>query len=377
MNILEYQEQRLNLQNELTEIIKQAETRSLEESENTRLAEIRTQIDAIDAEIKNVEEQNKQIELKNNENKITKKMEKQIRLVDLVNAVVNGNATDEQRAFINGKTISTRGAINAGTATEGQEVVPEDKMGLEVAVRNASILNKMGATWFANAQGNISLPFYAGSNVGWKGEIAAAADGAGAFSETILSPKRLTGYVDVSFELLKQANDNVEAILVKDLADSIAEKFDATIFSASTGSTTQPAGLFAEATTGTSLSAIDYDAVLAHEEAIEDKNGSDFMFIVSPKVKYALKGVDKATGFGKMVYEGGEIDGYNTISSNSVVSKGMLAIVPRDLAAADWGMEITVDSTSQAINGCVRLVVNYYCDAALRGNKRMSAEIFS
>ena len=43
--------------------------------------------------------------------------------------------------------------------------------------------------------GNVSIPVYSGSNVGWAGEVAAATDGAGKFSEVNLEPKRLTAYI--------------------------------------------------------------------------------------------------------------------------------------------------------------------------------------
>ena len=78
MNILELQEQRLNLQQELTNIVNQAETRSLEENENARLAEIRSQIDSIDEQIAEIEKENKQIELNNQNNKKEKKMKMRI-----------------------------------------------------------------------------------------------------------------------------------------------------------------------------------------------------------------------------------------------------------------------------------------------------------
>lgn len=307
------------------------------------------------------------------------------RLVDLINAVANNQVTDEMRSYIEGNKITMRagdpGAIVAGEATYGQENVPEEKMRLDVAIRNASILNRMGATWIGNAVGDISMPKYAGSTVGWKGEITAADDGKGGFSEVILTPHRLTAYVDVSKQFLLQDSNDAENILINDLASAISEKFDKTVFSDDTGST-QPAGIFSDVysaqtlATGETLSAITYDNVLALEEAVEEKNGTNFMFIVSPKVKYALKGTQMASGLPQMVLNGKELDGYNYISSNSVEAGGIVCMDPRDLAVATWnGVEITVDTVSRAIYGEVRLVVNYYCDAKLRGD-RVATEIF-
>ena len=78
-----------------------------------------------------------------------------------------------------------------------------------------------------------------------------------------------------------------------------------------------------------------------------------------------------------MVYNNNEIDGYKAIVSNSVVDGGLMAIAPRDLAVAVWNnLEITVDNTSRAEYGEVRLIVNFYCDAKLRGD-RVAAAVFS
>lgn len=375
MTILELKEQKLNLQEEVTNLVNASAERKLEEAENTKLVELRNQIDEVDAQIAAIEKENREI-TNNNKVKENKKME--IRLVDLINGVVNGNMSDEQRAMMkNANTINYRSDIVAGVDAQGGYNVPEEKKGLDVAIRNASVLNKIGATWFSNAVGDISIPKYSGSNVAWKGEISAATDGAGTFSEVVLKPKRLTAYIDISKTFLAQDSNDAEAILMRDLAEAIAEKLDKTIFGSGSGSTDEPAGLFSASgvVTGTDLTSITYDSVLGLEEAVELKNGTDFMFIANPKVKYALKGTQMASGL-DMVWNAGEIDGYKAVVSNSVESKGVICMNPRDLAVATWsGIEITVDTVSRAIYNEVRLVVNFLVDAKLRGD-RIALEIF-
>ena len=123
------------------------------------------------------------------------------------------------------------------------------------------------------------------------------------------------------------------------------------------------------------LSGVTYDDVLKYESEVEAKNGTNFMFIVNPKVKYALKGTQMASGLA-MVYQNGEIDGYKAISSNSVAANGLVCMDPRDLAVATWanGLDITVDTVSRAVYNEIRLVVNFLCDAKLRGD-RISAAV--
>lgn len=378
MTLIELQEKVLNLRGELQDLVSngEKEQRELNENETSRMAEIVNEIKETEAEIASVEEENRKLK-ENNKNQTTTKKMKEVRLFDLVKGVVNGNLTEEQRQFVNGNKIDYRSTIMATVTGAGEENVPEEKKGLDVAIRNASVLNKIGATWFGNAVGDISIPKYAGSNVSWKGESVAADDGASGFTETVLSPKRLTAYIDISKQFLAQDSNDAEAILINDLANAVAEKLDKTVFGTATGSTTIPAGILQGdyVTTGTSLTAVTYNDVLDLESAVEEKNGFDFMFIANPKVKYALKGTQMASGL-QMVWDRNEIDGYQAVVSNSVADKGIICMNPQDLAVATWsGVEIVVDTVTRAIYNEVRVVVNYLVDAKLRGN-RIAGAIF-
>ena len=378
MTITEIKEDILNLRSELQNLISngEQEQRELNEGETSRMAEIAKDIQEKEKQLEELENENRKLNEKNKNQKTNKQME--IRLFDLIKGVANGNLTEEQRQFVNGNKIDYRSTIMATVTGQGEENVPEEKKGLDVAIRNASVLNKIGATWFSNAVGDISIPKYAGSNVTWKGESVAADDGASAFTETVLTPKRLTAYIDISKQFLAQDSNDAESILINDLANAVAEKLDKTIFGTGTGDTNTPAGILQGdyVTTGTDITAVTYNNVLDLESAVEEKNGYDFMFIANPKVKYALKGTQMASGL-QMVWDRNEIDGYKAVVSNSVADKGVICMNPQDLAVATWsGVEIVVDTVTRAIYNEVRVVVNYLVDAKLRGN-RISGEIFS
>ena len=384
MNLLELQEKSLELRNQLAELIAngQKEERELNETETSQMAEIRSQIDEINAQIAEIENENRKlnkVEIKNN------KIEKEIRtmsLLKMINTVVEGRnftedeaaAMAEARADFAKSGISPKGqivyrSIAATVAGAGQENVAEDKWNLEVAVRNNLVATKMGADYVGGLVSDVSVPQYSGSNVLWKGETATADDGQGAFTEVTLTPKRLTATVDISRQFLLQDSNDAEALLIRDLAAAVAEKLDKTIFGTETLENA-PAGLFAGVTATKAIAEMDYDDVLALEEAVELANGSNYMFIVNPKVKFALKGTQMANGL-QMVYAGGEIDGFKTISSNSVADKGIICMDPKELIIGQWGsaFDIVVDPYTKAADGQVRLVINAYYDAKLRGNK--------
>ena len=383
MTIIEKREQIINLKDELQGIINagEKEVRELNDTETSRIAEIRSQIDTLETEIANEEAENRRMaETNNKETKKENRNMAKFNLFNTVKAVAEGNVSDEMRSFVNGNKIQMRAVIQAqGEAGTGIENVPEDKARLDVAIRNASVLNKLDCTWFGNAVGDISLPKYSGSEVGWKGEIETADNGEGEFTEVVLSPKRLTAVIRISKTFLEQSPEDAEAILMADLANAVAEKLDETIFGAASGTTNRPAGLFADSgytTTGGTISAITYQDFLDLELAVEEKNGTDFVFIASPQVKYAAKGTQMASGL-QMVYDRGEIDGYKAVVSNSVEKGGVICMNTRDLAVALWnGMgDITVDNYTLAADNQVRLVVNMYVDAKLRGD-RIAAAIF-
>lgn len=380
---IEVRENILNLSTELESIIAngESEQRELAENETNRMAEIRSEISNLENELKAIEEENRKIAetAKTNNNK-EKSQKKMVRLFDLVKEVVNGNVSDEHRAYVNGNSINFRSAIQATAEGAGKENVPTDKAPLELAIRNETVLDKLGVTWFGNAVGNISVPKYHGSSTYWAdSENADAQDGASGFTEVTLQPRRLSSVITISRQFLAQSPEDAEGILIADLARSIAEKIDMTVFGEGSGSTAQPAGLFSGdyVQTGTSLASVTFDDVLALENAVEEKNGRDFVFVTSPSVKYTLRGVQTASGL-KMVMDAGEIDGRRTIVSNSVLKNGLLCFDPRDLACATWDndMVITVDPYTLAGKNQIKITVNYLFDAALKGD-RISGEIYS
>lgn len=381
MNILELQEKSLELRNQLAELIAngQKEERELNEEETSQMAEIRSAIDEINAQIAEIEAENRTIEINNNtENKEIRTMS----LVKMINAVVEGRnftedevkAIAEARADFAKSGLQSNGqivyrSIMATAEGQGKETVAEDKWNLEVAVRNNLVATKMGADFVGGLVGDVSIPQYAGSNVNWKGETETADNGRGAFTEITLAPKRLTATLDVSKQFLLQNSADVEAILIRDLAAAVAEKLDKTIFGAEGGDGNKPAGLFEGVGAEKALADVTYDDVLTLEETVELANGSNYMFLVNPKVKFALKGTQMANGL-QMVFNGGEIDGYKTISSNSVAKNGIICMDPRELVIGQWGSyDITVDPYTKAADGQVRLVINAYFDAKVRGNK--------
>lgn len=256
--------------------------------------------------------------------------------------------------------------VYATIATQGQENVATDLLGIVEPLRNALVLTRAGATFMTGLVGNIDIPFYSGANVGWEGEGLDAPEGAGKFSKISMKPKRLTAYLDYSKQFLAQDSNGAEELLRRDIVEALSEKLESTILGAEAVSDTQPGGLFNGVTADTAN--FKFTDVVDWEEELESaKIRGDFHYIVNPKVKATFRKTTKDTGSGRFVMEGGEVEGIPVLSTTGVISKGMLLGNFRELLIGQWGgIDLTVDPYTQAGKAMVRLVINAYFDARMR-----------
>ncbi|MCM1440420.1 MAG: phage major capsid protein [Roseburia sp.] len=376
MTSIELIDQKEQLQIRAEAIISGAEreSRKLTEDETNCFNQMIDQIKDLDIQLRDI---NTQLNTSN-------KMEN-FSLIKTIEAVANGKQLDERATEIieagkaemrkSGQTPSgqivlpmeMRADVVATVAGAGKENVATDVLGLLPALRAKSVLVQAGATYLGNLVGNVSIPVYSGANVTWEGEVAAAKDGAGTFSEVKLEPKRLTAYVDVSKQFLLQDSNSAEEVLKADIVAAIMEKLEKTILGNAAGTATIPAGIFNGVTADTA--AITYADVVNMEAQLEGANVSgDIKFIVAPTAKATLKttvkGANANAGF---IMQNNEIEGYDVLCSSAVASKGVLMGNFSDYVIGQWaGIDLTIDPYTQAANGKVRLVINAYFDAKPR-----------
>lgn len=257
-------------------------------------------------------------------------------------------------------------AVLATVATHGKEAVATEKLSIVGPLRSAMVLSQAGATYLTGLVGDISIPFYSGSNVGWAGEIAEASNGKGTFSDITLSPKRLTAYLDISKQFLIQDSVGAEELLRSDIIAALAEKLEKTILGAEAGDNTKPAGLFNGVSADTA--AFKYGDVIDMEESLESANVTGSMvYVVNPKAKATMRKTAKDSGSGRFVMEGNEVEGVRVLSSSAVTSKGLLLGNFRELIIGQWGgLDLTIDPYTLATKSQVRIVINAFFDAKVR-----------
>lgn len=260
--------------------------------------------------------------------------------------------------------VKTNGIL-ATVSTQGKENVATDKLNILEPLRANMVLAKAGATYMTGLVGDVSIPVYSGSNVGWKGEVVAADNGEGAFTEIVLQPKRLTAFVDVSKQFLIQDSNDAEEMLKRDIINAIGEKLEQTVLGSDAGDTTKPAGAFNGVTADTA--AVKFENVVDMEASLEEANVNDYCYIVSPSAKAILRKTSKDTGSGQFIMQDGEIEGREVYVSSAVVKKGVVVGDFKDYVVAQWGgLDLTVDPYTKASEGMVRLVINAYFDAKPR-----------
>lgn len=265
-----------------------------------------------------------------------------------------------------------RATLAAGTASVGQELVPEDKFDLIMPLRAKSVIAKAGATLLTNLSSNISIPVMNGSTAAWKGENVAAADGTNGFTEVEYSPKRLTVYLPVSKLLLIQSSATTEAKLQADLVNAINSKLEETFLGTASGSTTQPAGLFYGSTYcgGAVTGTTDWSKVVTLETTINTSNAdvSGMAYILHPSTLGKFKTTQKTATYGdRFIAEDSLINGYNYLTTTHMPTissgKGIVFGNFNDFYMNFWsGMDIVVDNLTGAKEGIVNYIINLYVD---------------
>ena len=360
------------------------ESRKLDDDEKAKFEALKNQMEEVDNEIRKINEKlNKETNKRNMEN---------FSLLKAINDIANNRQLDERSQEVVNEGISemrksglsysgqivlpvteARADVQATVEGAGQEVVAEDKLNILEPLRASLVMTQAGATYMTGLVGNVSIPVYSGSNVGWAGEIEAAKDGAGTFSEVTLSPKRITAFLDVSKQFLLQDSASAEALLRADIVRAIANKLEATILGDKDGSATQPKGLFYDVADYYDIS---YESIVELVAYLEQQNVTgDIKFILSPLMKALLKTTKKDEGSGLFVMEDGEIDGLPVLSTSACM--GLAIGNWADYVIAQWGgIDLTIDPYSQATNGKVRLVVNAYFDAKPRREEAFLATTY-
>ena len=261
----------------------------------------------------------------------------------------------------------------AGVDTYGKELIQTDKFSLMEPLTNKLVFTELGATYL-NVTNNVSVPKMSALNAGWVGEIEDASKTNATFETVDYSPKRISAYIDISKTLLYQDGTGVENMIRNQIVEALAQVLESTVLGTEAETNKKPAGIFNAAASKD----LTFAGLIAMEKALEEANvNGEFKYLVNPAIKATLR--QTAVGgtksdFRMLLDSDNEINGIPVVCTNN--AKG--------IAIADWsnlwittfgGVDIVVDTVSQAVKNCIRIVVSMNVDAKFVRDEAVVAKV--
>ena len=390
---LDLKETRSELVSKLEEVhsLATSEKRELTKDESTNVDSFISKIDSLDVDIKRAEKI--ETELRNTASTSgvsvnTPHVAKQTRGWSLFQAVKDIQSTGklsgiEAEMHQEAESEARKGLQGIGIPTIMTEKRAIDQTTSAIApvavgayidsLQEAGLWNRVGLQNLGTVAADTVLPIAGGSTVGWQTEVGAAADGGANFDKITLTPKRLTGYADLSNVILAQNGTAAEAAVMNDLGRNMATKIDAAMFG-STSVTNAPAAIaattgvltFTESTTagGVGMTADMLTAI----QTIANNHGLDgrLAFVNNWAMYSNLKQGAQVAGV-YPAYVDDKLMGYDGYFSSAPASvtasaDGIFGDFSRVYLCQFGPSNILVDPYSAALTNEVRLVMNNHFD---------------
>ena len=261
----------------------------------------------------------------------------------------------------------------AGVDTYGKELIQTDKFSLMEPLTNKLVFTELGATYL-NVTNNVSVPKMSALNAGWVGEIEDAANTTATFETVDYTPKRISAYIDISKTLLYQDGTGVENMIRNQIVEALAQVLESTVLGKEAETNKKPAGIFNSA----AAKDLTFAGLISMEKALEEANvNGEFKYLVNPAIKATLRQTavgGSKSDFRMLLDSDNEINGIPVVCTNN--AKG--------IAIADWsnlwittfgGVDIVVDTVSQAVKNCIRIVVSMNVDAKFVRDEAVVAKV--
>lgn len=350
------------------------EVREMTEDEEKEFNSLKEQIDNKKTELKELEDKLSEYERllpeedevkeyeKEEKNQRNKSMKKSL-VKELRNAIDNNIKTITVNAETRAMQVTGAGGVH-------DSVVETEIDGILEPLYANSVLTQLGVRWYTGLpKGDVQVPIMSAGQVGWASEIATAQATGNTFTTKKLQPKRLTAYVDISKQLIAQDAIGIEAAIRRDIVNALNDKLQATILGTEDKTDEKPAGIFH----GVSYDNItDFKSLCNFEAKLDDANiNGEKKYLLGNGAKANLRSMIKGTNNTGMVMENNTVDGTPALNTSNVAggAAGKNKLVYGDfnyLAIGSWGdLDITIDQYTQAVNGCIRLVINAFFDAII------------
>ena len=261
---------------------------------------------------------------------------------------------------------------------------------IEMLRNRAVVLPKV--TLLSGLSSPVKIPRQSGGATAyWLKEGQAPENSDQSFDQVALTPKTLGAYTDITRKLLLENSIDVENLVRRDLATTLAQEIDRVIINGS-GKDNEPLGILnlpdiGMVTLGANGGALSWKQVVQLETEIAADNADigQLYYITNARVRGQLKQTEKAANTAQfLMQEGVLLNGYQTLISNQVPSnlikgtaKNLSALIfanLSDVLVGMWGgLDLTVDPYSMSTSGTIRLVALQDIDIAFRHLESFSA----
>ncbi|MBV7418448.1 phage major capsid protein [Comamonas sp. CMM03] len=277
-----------------------------------------------------------------------------------------------------------------GTATKGGNLVATELLSGSFIdlLRNAMVINSMGAVTLSGLVGDIAIPKQTGAATAyWVAEDGSPTQSGQTIGQVLMSPKTVGAFTDISRKLLLQSSIDVEGMVQNDLATvlGLAIQQAGLVHAAD-----RPKGILGghvatpTVVGGTNGAAPNWEHVVGLETAVSVANADvgTLAYLTNAKVRGKLKTTSKVSGQNGFIWENGDtpLNGYRCAITNALPSnltKGTAnncsaAIFGNwaDLVIGMWGsLDLTVDTTTLGTSGAVRVIALQDVDIAVRNTE--------
>ena len=380
------------------EVIKEtatAEERDLTSEENNEMDSLLKNADELSAKIERAEKV--ETEIRNNvklagtpvQKVNTDKATRGWSLFKAINEVRNGGSLTGLEAEMHqeAETEARKGLQGIGIPTMMKEERAIDQTNSAIAptsvgayvdsLQASALYDRIGINNLGTVAADTVLPIAGGSTVAWAAEVAAGADGGADFGKVTLTPKRVTGYANLSNVILAQNGTAAEASVMRDMGRNMGTQIDAAMFASANVASAptaivQTAGTltFTESAAGGSAGAA--SDMLEAIQTIADNHGLDgnLAFVNQWALYSNIKGAAQVASVSPL-YSDDRLAGYPGYFSNAPATAGGPPITSADGLFGDFSRvymaqfgpsNIQVDPYTRAVEGEVRLIMNNYFD---------------
>lgn len=220
------------------------------------------------------------------------------------------------------------------------------------AFRAASVTLNMGVQILPAPPGPVAIPRYTGASTAYwlANEGTGPTEAQGTLAPVTASPKTVGAYSEMSRQLFLQAGPLVDAVLLRELGNTVAAGVDQAVLQG-TGAAGQPQGIVGTAGVGSvSGTSLAYGGLIEFQSdtAAAVVDPARFGYVAPVATAVTLAGRQRFTGVDSPLWQGsvlaGAIAGHKAMSTGACPASTVVAGDWSQVALLDWGgLEIGVN----------------------------------